>query len=189
MSGERPERLVLRPGELLNLAGALTLVRLPLAVLFPFVAHDTVMALLVYAAAVLSDALDGPVARYTRTTSQAGAFSDGWLDKIFHIQAAWSLVNVDLIPGWWMWLWFSRELVQGALVPWYVHRYMRGFTPPNQPLRIGRLTAIALAGAFIASILRAPQVAFPLTVFCGIGGLLAAFGYLSRELEDLSSHR
>ena len=181
--------MVLRPGELFNLAGAMTLVRLPLAVLFPFIAHDTAMALLVYLAAILSDALDGPIARHTGTVSQVGAFADGWLDKIFHIQAAWSLVNVDLIPGWWMWLWFSREVVQGALVPWYVHRYLQGSTPPNKPLLVGRITAVALAGAFITAILRLPQVTFVLTMVCGIGGLLAAFGYVKRELEDLSRHR
>ncbi len=189
MSDARQGRLVLRPRELCNLAGALTLVRLPLAVLFPLIAHDTLTALLFYLAAVLSDALDGPIARYTGTTSQIGAFADGWLDKIFHIQAAWALVNVDLIPAWWMWLWFSREVVQGALVPWYVRRYMRGAVPPNRPLRIGRVTAVALAGAFILSILKLPRLAFPLTLFCGIGGLVAAFGYLRRELEDLSLHR
>ena len=167
----------------------MTLVRLPLAVLFPFVAYDTPLALLVYLAAILSDALDGPIARRTGTASQTGAFADGWLDKIFHIQAAWSLAIVDLIPFWWLWLWFSREVLQGALVPWYVHRYMKGAIPPNQPSRIGRITAIALAGAFILSILKLPHLAFPLTVVCGIGGLTAALGYLKRELEDLSSHR
>jgi hypothetical protein len=88
-----------------------------------------------------------------------------------------------------MWLWFSRELVQGALVPWYVHRYLKGTTPPNQPLLSGRITAVALAGAFITAILRMPQVTFVLTVVCGIGGTLAAFGYVKRELDDLSRHR
>jgi phosphatidylglycerophosphate synthase len=182
-------RLVLRPSELFNLAGALTLVRLPLAVLFPLIAHDTLTALMVYLAAVVSDALDGPVARHTGTVSQIGAFADGWLDKIFHIQAAWALYNVELIPAWWMWLWFSREVVQGALVPWYVRRYMKGAIPPNKPLAVGRVTAVALAGAFVLSILGLPDLAFPLTLVCGIGGLLSAFGYLRRELEDHSIHR
>ncbi len=189
MGNAQQTRLVLQPSELFNLAGALTLVRLPLAVLFPLIAHDTLTALMVYLAAVVSDALDGPVARHTGTVSQIGAFADGWLDKIFHIQAAWALYNVDLIPAWWMWLWFSREVVQGALVPWYVHRYMRGAIPPNKPLAIGRVTAIALAGAFVLSILGLPSLAFPLTLVCGIGGLLSAFGYLRRELEDLSIRR
>ncbi len=183
------QRLILHPTELLNLAGALTLLRLPLAVLFPFVAHRADLALAVYWAAVLSDVLDGPVARRTGKTSQIGAFADGWLDKIFHIQAAWSLVIFDWIPGWWMLLWFIRELIQGAAVPWYVGLYMRGEVPPNQPSRAGRLTAISLAGAFTCALLRLETLALLLTLITGAGGLIAAAGYLYREFEHRSRHR
>ena len=180
---------ILRPLQLCNLSGMLTLVRLPLAVVFPFVAHRPHLALLVYLAAVISDAVDGPVARRRGTTSQIGAFADGWLDKIFHIQAAWSLLIVDLIPGWWMWLWFSREIIQGLAVPWYVHRYMHGAVPPNAPSLIGRLTAILLAITFVAAILGQRALAFPLTVVVGVLGTCTALGYLAREFEDLRRPR
>jgi len=180
---------ILRPLQLCNLSGMLTLMRLPLAILFPFVLDRPHLALLVYFAAVLSDALDGPVARWRGTTSQIGAFADGWLDKIFHIQAAWSMAVLEIIPGWWMWLWFSRELIQGLAVPWYVHRYMQGSVPPNAPSGIGRLTAILLAIAFVPSILGYRAVAFPLTVVVGVLGTCTALGYLKREFEDLRRPR
>ena len=44
------------------------------------------------------------------------AVVDGWVDKVLHINAAWSMSLHGYIPGWWMWLWFSRELIQGAIV-------------------------------------------------------------------------
>jgi len=183
------KKLVLRPRDLWNLAGVLTMMRLPLAIAFPFIAHRVDLALGVFLLAQVSDAVDGPVARYTKTTSPVGAFADGWLDKIFNIQVAWALVNIDVVESWWLLCWFSREIVQFILVPWYVRRYVRGDTPPNQPSSSGRLTSILLTAAVLACLLRQQWLALPLTPLIGTVGLWTAVGYIRREFEHLRESR
>ena len=146
-------RVVLRPRDLWNVAGALTLLRLPLTLIFPFVASDPTMALVVFVLAELSDVVDGAVARRTGTVSETGAFVDGWLDKIFHVQAGWSLWLAGHIPAWWLLLWFARELLQVWTVPWYVRRYLRGEAPPVTSVALGKANTVALAVAFLATLL------------------------------------
>lgn len=172
--------MVLKPRDLLNVAGVLTLSRLPLTLLYPYIAHDPSLALGVYVLALLTDALDGVVARWTGTTSEMGAFADGWLDKIFHVQAAWSLALVGVIPGWWMLLWFSREVVLLTTVPWYIHRYVSGERPPVHSGSIGKWTSIAVGVAFLSSLLGAPSVALASGVCAGVLGVLAGMGYWRR---------
>lgn len=172
--------IALRLSDLANLSGALTLLRLPLAIGFPFVATEPMWALVVYAVAVISDALDGVVARWMGTVSETGAFADGWLDKIFHVQAAWSLAVFEVIPAWWMVLWFSREVVQVVSVPWYVRRYLRGERPPVQSIPLGKVTSILLAGAFVATLVGAPVLSGWLTVGCGVTGVIVGGMYLWR---------
>ena len=83
---------ILHPSQLWNLAGAITLLRLPLALVFPFVAADPPWAIAVLLLAAFTDILDGWVARIQGTVSHVGGFADGWIDKIFNINAGWSLV-------------------------------------------------------------------------------------------------
>lgn len=172
--------MILHPRELLNLAGVLTMTRLPLALWFPFVAHDRMMALGVYGAALLTDALDGVVARATGTVSETGAFMDGWMDKIFHVQAAWAMALAGVIPGWWMLLWFARELVLVLTVPWYIHRYVSGETPPVHANPAGKVTSVVLGGVFIAALAGLDGVAWWGSVACGVLGASSGVGYLRR---------
>ncbi len=171
--------------DLLNPAGALTLARLPLAALFPFVADQPALAFGVYALAMLTDVVDGEVARRTGTTSHTGSLLDGFLDKVFHVNAAWALVLADAMPGWWMLCWFSRELLQIWMVPWLWSDYIRGIDRPTRSLPAGKLLAMTLAAAFAATLLR-PLVpaldllATGLTPLIGLGGLVIGGVYLRR---------
>ena len=63
-----PERL--RFSQLFNLAGALTLLRLPLAVVTNHFMHNHVAFVGVFLLAMASDVLDGHVARWTKTQSE-----------------------------------------------------------------------------------------------------------------------
>ncbi|MEL6346108.1 MAG: CDP-alcohol phosphatidyltransferase family protein, partial [Myxococcota bacterium] len=170
----------LRVSDLMNLSGALTVLRLPLALVFPVVATDPVWSLGVYLLAILSDALDGVVARWQGTVSETGAFADGWLDKIFHVQAAWSFAVFEVVPVWWMVLWFSRELIQIVTVPWYVRRYLRGERPPVQSVPLGKATSILLAVAFVLTMTGMKPAALWVTVCCGVTGVIVGVQYLLR---------
>ena len=173
----------LRPEKLFNLAGFLTLSRLGLAVLFPFVAADPYVALLVILLAALTDVFDGPVAKWTNTTSHIGGFADGWVDKIFGINVAWSLVIFGWLPKEWAFLLFTREWFQIPLVPYYVQRYVRGPALPNIPRWEGKVASVFLCVAMCASLLN-------LHWLCGVSvAITAGFGlwtglfYLKREFE------
>lgn len=173
-------RMVLKPRELFNLAGVLTMLRLPLTLLYPFIAHDPFWALWVYVLAIGSDVLDGLVARLTGTTSEMGAFADGWLDKIFHVQAAWSLALVDVIPGWWMLLWFARELVMVTTVPWYIHRYIHGECPPVHSGHMGKATSVSVAVAFLGVLTGLQTVALWAGIAAGVLGVVTGVRYWVR---------
>ena len=97
--------------DICNFAGAITLSRLLVAVLFPFFAQVPNLALIMLLYGAISDILDGVVARYFGTVSHTGGFVDGWIDKIFNINVAWSLVLFDYVPWWMALLMFSRDFI------------------------------------------------------------------------------
>lgn len=59
-----------------------------------------------YAAAGLSDMLDGPIARRTRTTSDFGTRLDTLADTAFATACLIRLLPVLTIPAW-LWLWIG----------------------------------------------------------------------------------
>jgi cardiolipin synthase len=129
---------------LLNLAGALTLSRLFIAAAMPFVIAAG-WGLPVYLFALLTDVVDGWVARRTGTASAAGAAFDGWVDKTLHVNLAWTLAVDDRMPDVWMLLWFSREIIQVVMHPVLMHRFRTGAGPAPQTSLLGRVTAVLLA--------------------------------------------
>lgn len=185
-SPERPPNpALLRPRDLLNLSGALTLSRFPMAAVFPFVAPHREAAMALYFVVGLTDFFDGYAARKLNQVSHIGAVLDGWLDKIFHVNAAWSLVIYYDMPAWWMVCWFSREIVQGAQVPFLVGRFAEGKVRPHHANAIGKLTTWLLAAAIFSVLLGETAVAAALTPIIGLLGLVAALGYLRRfQLEQ-----
>ena len=76
-----PPGPILRPEDLGNLPGFLTLGRLLLAVLLPIWTYDRLALFLVLSAAMLSDIVDGMLARRWGLSSRIGAVLDGWIDK------------------------------------------------------------------------------------------------------------
>ena len=170
----------LRWGDLACPAGVVTLVRLPLAVVFPLVVYNTELALAVYAVAMLSDFLDGILARHMNQVTFTGAIADGWLDKAFHVNAAWAMALAGIIPGWWMLLWFSREIIHFPMIPFLAGPYVRGEVVAQHASAVGKATSWALGGAFLASLLGWVSVAGLLTWLTGGLGLWCAMGYVRR---------
>ncbi|MCB9763400.1 MAG: CDP-alcohol phosphatidyltransferase family protein [Alphaproteobacteria bacterium] len=174
-----PSRL--RVSRLANLAGALTLARVPLAVLSSLVKHDREALLAVLVVAALTDVLDGPVARWRGTESRVGAIADAWGDKIFFINFAWCLELAGYIPGYYLWAWFIRELIQGLSIPLLALRYALSQGPFPQPLPSGRVTTIAVAVAMVAVLVEAPLVRDGATVVAAVSGSWAAARYMLRD--------
>jgi len=169
--------------ELCNLSGAITLLRFPLALVFPFVAADPFWATLVILLAALSDILDGAVARWQGTISHIGGFADGWVDKIFNINAGWSLVVFDWMPWWGSLLLFTREWIQIPMVPYYVTRYVRGVKPKNIPHWIGKFCSVMLVVSMVAALWQLKALMWGAVLLTAISGVLSTMVYLYREFE------
>ena len=175
---------VLRLQELANPAGAITGTRLLIAVAFPFLTADPYLAFGAYLLAIATDVADGAVARHMKQTSHTGAVLDGWVDKILHINGAWSMSLHGYMPAWWMWLWFSREVIQWAMFMVIVGDFRTGRVRIQETSNWGRATALFLFAAFSTTLLGLPAFAWPLSVLTGLSGLIAALGYLKRHLDD-----
>lgn len=179
-----PDRAALRWRDLFNVAGVLTAARLPLAFLFAAVLPDIRAALAVFVVAGVTDGLDGVVARRTGTTSHTGSMLDGFLDKVFLVNAAWGLAVHELVPAWWLLLWFIRELVQLAMVPglWMPFREGRVFS--HQATRAGKAATWAVGLSIFSVLLGVDGVAQVLTPAAGLFGAWAAGQYLWQEHVD-----
>ncbi len=180
---------VLRWQDMANPAGSLTITRLVIAVSFPLLVHNPSWAISAYLLAILTDVLDGTVARKFGHSTHTGAVLDGWVDKILHINAAWSMAIHGYMPGWWMWMWFAREIVQWAMFMTTVGDFIHGKVRIQSTSFAGRATAICLFAAFITTLCGLQQWAWPLTIVTGGLGTLAAIGYMSRYLEDRKRFR
>lgn len=157
-----------------NLAGALTFLRLLLAAAMPF-CLDAGWALPVYLFALLTDVVDGWVARRTGTASAAGAAFDGWVDKTLHVNLAWSMAVADLMPDEWMLAWFARELLQVVMHPVLMHRFRTGRGPAPKTSLLGRVTAVTLAVSIVL-VLLGFDATVP-TVLTGLAGTAAGLHY------------
>jgi cardiolipin synthase len=82
-----------------NLLSLLRLAAAPLAAWLILAEHDTA-ALLVFAAAGLSDGLDGFIARHWRVTSRFGAWLDPAADKLLMLLCFLALLQVGVAPWW-----------------------------------------------------------------------------------------
>lgn len=95
------------------MANIVTGVRLLLSILLLFLPVPSPGFWAVYAAAGLSDMLDGPIARRTRTASDFGARLDTLADTAFAVACMIRLLPVLDIPAW-LWLWIGAiALIKG----------------------------------------------------------------------------
>ena len=169
---------------LCNISGVMTLSRLPLALLFPFVAATPTDASIVIVLAALLDAFDGVVARKMGTESHVGGFADGWIDKIFSINAGWSLVVFDWMSWWSVCLLFTREWVQIPMVPYYVTRYVRGRKPPNEPIQAGKICSVLLVFAMLSSLWTLEVLMWMCIIGTSMLGAYSTYVYMRREFEQ-----
>jgi cardiolipin synthase len=131
-------------GGALNLANALTALRLVLAPVFLvlYVEGERVRALAAFAAAAATDVLDGLVARALRQTTRLGAFLDPIADKFLAACALVALAATGRLPAWLPALVIARDVAQllGAAILRTTHH-----TVPVAPTRIGKYAWFALA--------------------------------------------
>lgn len=169
----------------------LSLLRLPLAVLFPFVVGDAVQSFAVLCAAGLTDVFDGWLARRHNQVTAIGAIVDPVADKAFAITVVVTLVLHQRIPAWGIAALTTREILELPLLLW-VFAVRHG--PKRNPAReepevIARANVPGkLATVFqFCAVLSAIALPAILNVLLGIAaaaGAMAGIAYWIRALSQ-----
>ena len=168
------------------LANALTISRIPIAVVFWLTYGDWRWSLALVALAAATDAADGNVARWSRrrtgdTRPSAGEWLDPVADKAFIIIVLAAIQVHDPAPWGLIALIVARELViipLGAIYRIVVRRAGRG-EHAFQAGALGKAATVAELFAIGALILRSVAV-YPLAIASAVLGLLAVGQYILR---------
>jgi phosphatidylglycerophosphate synthase len=166
--------------ELVRLPNLLSLVRLPLALVFLLVVERPALALGVLALAGLSDVLDGWVARRLGQESKLGAALDGVVDKVFVLTVGLGLVLANKLPLAEALMLGARDLGELALLAWLSAHHALHPERERRALRLGKLTTLVQFAVIVVAIVGAPQRG-TLAVLAGVLGVGAAVEYWSRE--------
>jgi cardiolipin synthase (CMP-forming) len=174
-----------------NLLSALRLLAAPFAAWAILNDHDT-LALLVFAAAGLSDGLDGFVARHWHVTSGVGAWLDPAADKLLMLLCFVGLLAVGATPPWLAVLVVARD---GAIaVGWLLIKWLT-LPVAVRPLFLGKASTmvqtlyVLTVLLLLAFDLDAPRLALAATWVCGLFTLLSAIAYAGLFLRGLFAGR
>ncbi len=126
---------------MMNLPNYITLLRI---VLIPFFINLMIYgyyqeALIVFIVACVTDALDGLIARLTKSQTELGAFLDPMADKLLIISAFVTLVLLDMLPVWLVIIVVSRDII---LVLGSIAIYFTGHHFMARPSIIGKTTTL-----------------------------------------------
>ena len=170
------------------LANALTISRIPIAVVFWLTYGDWRWSLGLVALAAVTDAADGNVARWARrrtgdTRASAGEWLDPLADKVFILVVLAGLQYYDPAPWGLIALILARELVLIPLAAIYrlvIHgRGEHAF----QAGALGKAATVAELFAIGALILRTWAV-YPFAIAAAVLGLCAVGQYIVRASHD-----
>jgi len=134
-----------------NVITLLRLVAVPIVVLL-MIEGRMDLAFLLFAAAGISDAVDGILARRFGMASELGAYLDPVADKALLLAIYGTLGALGAVPAWLVVLIVSRDIliVGGVLFSWIVGRPV-----PIDPLRISKINTLAqivFAGLVLADL-------------------------------------
>ena len=160
-----------------------SLLRIPLAVAFPFVARSPPAAIAVLGLAGATDVLDGLLARRLGAVTALGAVIDPVADKIFALSAMGTLVALQKLPWWGVPALLAREILEAPLVVWSLRRRLRGVRAPVLGSNVaGKLATVAQSAALLAAIAMPSALAPALGVAAG-AAFVAGVAYWRRELR------
>ena len=110
-------------------------------------------ALYVFAAAALTDGLDGAVARWFDSRTELGAFLDPFADKLMLVSAFVVLTIDGELPGYLLSVVMIRDIV--IVVGYLMISFFTGERVPVRPSYLGKLSTFMQLGCVIAVLARA----------------------------------
>jgi CDP-diacylglycerol--glycerol-3-phosphate 3-phosphatidyltransferase/cardiolipin synthase len=167
--------------ELLLPPNVLSLLRLPLAAAFPFVAGTTEGALLVLALAGVTDVLDGYLARRDGQVTATGAVLDPIADKAFALSVVGTLIAQGKIPEWGIPALLAREILEAPLLAWVLLRPREEGPVDVRSIALGKLATVAQFAAVMAA-LEVPAALPAALSAAAVLGTAAGVLYWRREL-------
>jgi len=160
----------------------LSLARLPLAALFPFVAHRLPWALATLVAAAVSDLLDGWVARRWNQCTPLGAALDGATDKVFVLTVAVTLAATHRLTPLELLLLGARDLGELCLAAVIALRGdARALHEEQRASQWGKAATFAQFATVVIAVLGRPERRYAAALACALG-LVAAARYARRAL-------
>ncbi|GBE03726.1 putative CDP-diacylglycerol--glycerol-3-phosphate 3-phosphatidyl-transferase 2 [bacterium BMS3Abin09] len=175
-----------------NLPNLLTITRI---LLLPFFAVNLIYgeyhyALLVFAAAAISDILDGQIARITKQTTYFGSILDPVADKFFLITSFILMSYIGLIPKWFTIVVISKDLIviAGCFI-----LYFATDTLKVEPSIIGKISSgsqFVLVGLMLVSLNMVDGFIVPQMLYIAIAILTAIAGidYVYKGMKQGTEH-
>lgn len=146
----------IKQDKIINVPNALTLLRILLlpVVVWRFVIGDATGALIAYMAAMLTDAMDGIIARKTNQVTALGKLLDPIADKLSLVTLLGLFVSSGEIPLWVLAIILFKE---GAMVIGGGIALKRGIVVYALP--IGKITTVVFVLSMVARFLSIPSLA------------------------------
>src|SRR3984885_7984584 len=176
-------------GHLLNLPNFLTLCRIgsiPIFLIF-LTRQRYTEALFVFAAAAVTDGLDGAVARWFDPRTELGSFLDPFADKLMLVSAFVVLTMDGDFPPWLFGIVIIRDVV--IVFGYFLVVFLTGERIPVRPSYIGKASTFFQLACVVAALARlnasAPEV-FNYLLYTAAGCTsLSGVHYIYRGLEIL----
>jgi cardiolipin synthase len=138
----------------LSIPNLITLARILLVpvVVWAIASNQMLFAFLLFAAAGVSDAVDGFLAKRFGMASELGAYLDPLADKVLIVSIYVSLGIVDALPRWLVILVVSRDLliVGGVMFSWILNKPVN--VKPHMVSKINTAVQLLLVGLALASL-------------------------------------
>ena len=167
--------------DVVRVPGLLSLFRLPLAIVFPFVFRNSAQAIGLLGLAALSDMLDGWAARRLHQQTATGAVLDGFMDKVLALVVLMTLVLGRELSAGEAAVLSSREIGESLLVLFALALRPKRAGARHPANAAGKLaTVLQFAAVVVVLSGRGPRVFLVLAT--GVTGVVAAVAYGIREL-------
>ena len=178
----------IKKDKILTIPNVLTVVRIALlpVVVWRFSAGDNMGALLAYVIAMLTDVVDGFIARHFNQITALGKLLDPLADKLSLVTLIWLFVADGQIPFWVLLLILMKE---AALVIGGGVALKRGIVVYALP--IGKVTTCAFVVSIVARFLAFRQIADLLMWVSLVLSMIALVWYsldLMKKLENCKSN-
>jgi len=176
----------------LSIPNLITLARILLVpvVVWAIASNQMLFAFLLFAAAGVSDAVDGFLAKRFGMASELGAYLDPLADKVLIVSIYVSLGIVDALPRWLVILVVSRDIliVGGIILAWVIGNPLK-----IRPLLVSKLTTVAqilFACVVLGSLgfnVKLDMIELLLMGLVGILTLLSVAAYVTEWIRHMNS--